>query len=562
MNLVVDARLKEITFTGGLKIGLNGNAILAIIGPNNSGKSTALKEIKARMSAEPPHTKIISSVSLLRKSTTSEIVNQLSPFADNNGIISVPGNSFHLSHIQMWEYTGGIGAFLTRLLVSELDTRTRLSDCDPVAAIDTRAKLNPEHPFQRMYADDGLEFAVSSVFRRAFRMDLVIHRMSGSVIPAYVGQRPKPKRGEDRQSRSYVDRVEQLDKLEEQGDGMRSFASVVGRVITENRPIRLIDEPEAFLHPPQAKILANAIGAQGPTFQTVIATHSSDVIQGLLGDSQARVSVVRLMRTQNGSGATLLSTDDVSRFWNDPILRFSKVLDGLFHDGVIVTEADADCRFYEGLANKSLSEAQLLDVHYAYAGGKDRVPVLVSALSAVEVPVASVLDFDVLNNEQPLKRIIEAHKGDWSKFEPDWLAVKKAVESNDAYLSGDNYRLEVQKQLESYPKGSAVPRGTLSAIKKLSRNASPWDNVKDAGVTIVPKGTPYSSAMRLLSNLREIGVFVAPNGEMEGFCRSIGMHGMKWVEEVMKRDLANDTELAEARTFVAQVFAYLQRKAL
>ncbi len=560
MSVVVDARLGQLTFVGGPTLDLNENAILAIIGPNNSGKSTALNEIKALISGSPSETRVIEGVRLDRKSSADDIRKELMPFADANGVVHLPGHSFHLGNIVTWEHTGGIGPFLTKLLISDLDTRTRLSDCDPISSIDTRLKLSAEHPFQRMYADDGLERSVSEIFRRAFKMDLVIHRMSGSVIPAYVGQRPIPKEGEDRQTRSYIDRIERLDKLEEQGDGMRSFASVVGRVVTENRAIRLIDEPEAFLHPPQAKILANTIASQGPEFQTFIATHSSDIIQGLLGDNNARVSVVRLMRTTTGSRATLLTTEDISKFWKDPILRFSKVFDGLFHDGVIITEADADCRFYEGLANKSLPETDLLDVHYAYAGGKDRVPVLVSALSAVDVPVVSILDFDVLNNEQPLRRIIEAHKGEWSEFEPDWLVVKTAVESKDTFLSGDKYREKVQNQLNLYPAGAAVPKEILSAIRRLSRNASPWDNVKDAGLGIVPVGEPYAAAIRLLDRLSHIGVFIAPNGEMEGFCRSISAHGIRWVEEVMKKELANDAELSDARKFIERVFAYLRKK--
>ncbi|MDR6819573.1 ABC-type cobalamin/Fe3+-siderophores transport system ATPase subunit [Neorhizobium sp. 2083] len=557
MTVLVDGRLEQITFKSGLEVGLSDNAILAIIGPNNSGKSTALAEIRTLVAGQPPSTKLVSSTKLQRRSSQADIRSNLMPLADQDGHIQIPGFGFHIGGVFEWDSTNGIGTFLASLLFSELTTRTRLVDCDPPQSFDARQKRHAQHPFQRMFADDRLEQLVSNVFKRAFKMDLVIHRVAGNIIPAYVGERPKPEHGEDRQSRTYIDRIEALEKLEQQGDGMRSFASVIGRVITENRPIRLIDEPEAFLHPPQAKILAETIAANGADAQTIIATHSSDILQGLLGDNKDRVSVVRLKRTPTGSTASLLTTQNISKFWNDPILRFSRVLDGLFSDGVILAEAEPDCRFYESLAEKALPTSDRIDVHYSYSGGKDRIPVLVSALTAVDVPVVSILDFDVLNNDQPLKRIIESHNGSWADYEADWLTIKEAVERKDAFLGATQFNEELGKLLKGLPKDGAVPKDALTRIRKLARNASPWDNVKDAGVGIVPKGPATIAVHRLLDNLSRIGIFIAPNGEMEGFCRTIEPKGIRWVEEVIKKDLASDPELDAARKFIAKVLAYL-----
>ena len=53
----------------------------------------------------------------------------------------------------------------------------------------------------------------------------------------------------------------------------------------------------------------------------------------------------------------------------------------------------------------------------------------------------------------------------------------------------------------------------------------------------------------LLDGLRRIGIFVVEVGEMEGFARTVSTHGAKWVAEVLKRDLAGDKELEDARVF-------------
>ncbi|BAV45108.1 ATP-dependent endonuclease of the OLD family [Mesorhizobium loti] len=323
----------------------------------------------------------------------------------------------------------------------------------------------------------------------------------------------------------------------------------------------MIDEPEAFLHPPQAKLVAESIVGHGGGRQTIIATHSSDILQGLLSDQGDRVSVVRLTRANSRPTASYLASDQVSELWKDPILRFSNILDGLFHDGVIVTEADADCRFYEAVASAAIPADSRPDIHYTYSGGKDRIPVVIKALAGVNVPVATVVDFDVLNNEQPLRRIVEAHRGDWSIVQPDWQSVKTAVEAKEAFLSGKQFRTDVTTELKSYGNQAAVPKEVLQRVKKLARQASPWDNIKDSGLASVAAGEPTLAAKRLLASLRSIGIFVAPNGEMEGFCRSIGGHGPRWVEEVLKRDLAIDEEIQAARNFVTEIIDYLKRQA-
>jgi hypothetical protein len=53
-----------------------------------------------------------------------------------------------------------------------------------------------------------------------------------------------------------------------------------------------------------------------------------------------------------------------------------------------------------------------------------------------------------------------------------------------------------------------------------------------------------------------IGLWIVPVGELEGFCKSIGGHGPRWVQEVIEtKDLATDSELARARSFVANIWA-------
>jgi len=53
--------------------------------------------------------------------------------------------------------------------------------------------------------------------------------------------------------------------------------------------------------------------------------------------------------------------------------------------------------------------------------------------------------------------------------------------------------------------------------------------------------------------LKENGIFIVEVGELEGFVKSIGNHGPKWVNEVLIKDLINDPELSIAREFIKEV---------
>jgi predicted ATPase len=65
---------------------------------------------------------------------------------------------------------------------------------------------------------------------------------------------------------------------------MRSFATVLLYVLAaDNHSIQFLDEPEAFLHPPQARLLGEYIARERRSkSQLFIATHSTDILDGLM----------------------------------------------------------------------------------------------------------------------------------------------------------------------------------------------------------------------------------------------------------------------------------------
>jgi hypothetical protein len=363
--------------------------------------------------------------------------------------------------------------------------------------------------------------------------------------------------GQDRLSLGYIHELEKLAPIQTQGDGMRSFLGILLYATVGHEAVLLIDEPEAFLHPPQARHLGDFLVSEGGSYQQLfVATHSGDVLRGMLASESSRVRVLRLRRAGDVNITRQLDNCQIAQVWGDPLLRYSNILDGLFHEKVVLCESDSDCRFYsaimDALFEASTDEGRRPDIMFTHCGGKARLPVVIKALRDLEVPISVVADFDVLNDEQPLRSIFEAVGGQWDSMSSDWQQVKSAVDGKKPELSTD----EVRRDIESVLAGASAPMFPSAAKKEIQtilRRSSPWSTAKSVGIPFVPSGQPSQACQRLLDTLGAHGIFVVPVGELEGFAKSAGGHGPAWVAEVLKQDLASSPELEQARQFVREV---------
>jgi hypothetical protein len=53
----------------------------------------------------------------------------------------------------------------------------------------------------------------------------------------------------------YLQEIMALPQVQEQGDDVKSFVGMLLAITATEYPLLLIDEPETFLHPPQAYLL-------------------------------------------------------------------------------------------------------------------------------------------------------------------------------------------------------------------------------------------------------------------------------------------------------------------
>ena len=560
---------ENVTFSDGTLVEIEPRDVIVLVGPNNAGKSLALRELHDYVGGAP-QSRVLASAKL-RSLGTPESFEKF--VRENARVVSQnQGNSIN---IQGYGISLGVGrnsfgsmwprsiAQFRSLFCLRIPTENRITDSNPANAIDPLTD-NPSHPIHLLY-DDRVEERLSEYFRRAFGQDLILYRAGGRRSPLLVGERPIPIGREDRVSATYLERlIDATIPLEAQGDGMRSFASVILHLLAPITPnILLLDEPEAFLHPPQARLLGEIIAAErAQRAQLFVATHSPDVLHGLIGVAPDHLRVLRMQRDGNVNRVKELDKEIVKEISLDPLMRYSSVLSGVFHERVIICEADADCMFYSSILDiPEVHEGRYPDVLFIHATGKHRIATLAKALYSLDVPVDTVLDMDVLNDMSILQGIVEALGGCWSSIEQSAKAVKTAVEEQRPPLSVEEVKGGLQAILE---KNSDVVESLASLKREVNtqfRSASPWETVKSAGQQALPPGEATRHFRILQSLCKSIGLWIVPVGEMEGFCKSIGGHGPGWVQEVTEEyDLATAPELEDARNFVREIWTLRNQK--
>jgi hypothetical protein len=190
----------------------------------------------------------------------------------------------------------------------------------------------PGQPLQVLFANPEIEKSLSSTCFEAFGIRLTLARVWGSNLRLHLGETDE--RVTMPATAAYIEALREMPLLQEQGDGMRSFMGLMLALVTAQFPVIVVDEPEAFLHPPQARLLGRKLATDTPKrTQVFVATHDSEILQGLLAPRDASVTVVRLVRDGSVNRASVLRPQELREIWKDPLLRYSNVLDGLFSSG-------------------------------------------------------------------------------------------------------------------------------------------------------------------------------------------------------------------------------------
>lgn len=548
-------------------IEFNEDDIVILVGPNNCGKSLSLREMLDDGVTIVKYPEIIGSKIITKREFKKEgSGEQFLEFLNRSEVNTIEndpnygvfqrGSSDKSVWVDRWNMSNSWPNLkeVKSLLLNWINTESRLLLSNPANSISITTQ-KPRHPIHILQIDNNLENRFSVYFRKAFGLDLIVHRNAGNQVPLYVGERPMLDKGELPTNRSYYQKIERLERLENQGDGMRAFTGLMLYCFFNFYKILVIDEPETFLHPPQSRLIGQLIALETPkNAQIFVATHSEDFIKGLLSVNSDRIKVIRIDRGMNNRAQfNVLNNNDVVELWKDPILRYSNILNGLFYKKVIICEGDADCQFYSALLDAVTSESEgVSELFFTHCNGKYKMPIVVQALRKLNVPMQVICDFDILREEKPLSEIYEILGGEWKQIREKWKKVKLSIDDKRSQLNRDELKIALSQILDE-TKGDKVSDKQIKDIKEEMKKSSAWSQAKTTGSSFIPAGEPTQLYEEIREELEKCGLLIVEIGELESFYRYSSNHGPKWVNDVIQLNLKTNPKLKEAREFVKKL---------
>jgi len=205
----------------------------------------------------------------------------------------------------------------------------------------------------------------------------------------------------------------------------------------------------------------------------------------------------------------------------------------LFYHGVVVCESEGDCTYY-GAVNSEFTDGAL-DLHFTHASGKSRIARAVAALRSARVPVATIVDIDILQNTVEFNRLLLSHGIDCSPYLVMLKGIQDAVNGKGQTVQRGKFRGAIETMLRDGPQD--MSKEEINLVRAAVQAKSGWKLFKTSGVALL-SGSPRALVEQLLESLEGFGVFLVPCGELEGFHPAvIANEKLKWLQEVLEDEL-------------------------
>lgn len=468
----------------------------------------------------------------------------------HDAIVRYEGMGFSISDYEMKNYDkyDYYPKSIKEMLFRFLTTETRLSACFPQKSVSRKDPATG--PIALLTRDPSYLEKVSSAFYSAFSLEVIPNYFNGGEIPLCLGSTPvSPKDMPVPQINDFMyETLSSYPLAHHQGDGMRSFLGIVLFIYANQYTSMFIDEPESFLHPPQAKLMGSLISSNETSGrQLFISTHSKELLNGMLESGPNRIQVVRVTRANDVNDFALLDVDDISKITSNTLLKYSDLINSLFHERTVLCESDSDCMFYQLIWDTvRASEPTPL---FLPVGGKGRFRTYVNLLSKLHIDYSVVADADILRSPTDIKGVLLQDNVVWESIKSDWETINQEL-GNDEGLSVVSLKAEIDEIFKQC-KGPTFSKTNCGKIRKLLESKSRWDEMKRHGINAL-NGDANKACKRIVNALSHHNVQIVPVGELESFVPSIDSHGPSWVNDVLQEypDL-NDAVYDMARDFVS-----------
>lgn len=516
--------IKNIKLKFGRADGLPNETIFAapitvFVGPNNSGKSKILSEIQSFCSSGQQNINnlIIDKIEL---SPTDET--KIEEKIGHITLKPIPGEGVRPNNILV-----GKGGERQQINVDDLRSVLKNPNARPVQAcrfylaystltlsgsnrihlVNQQAGGNLQQPaessFQVLFRDDRKRKEVRRIVYEALGQYLVIDPTNLGQLNLRLSAIPPVDEREERGiHEEAVEFHSNATPIMQASDGVKAFTGIVTEMIAGDPSVLLMDEPEAFLHPSLSFKLGKEVSGimSDSEKRLFVSTHSPNFVMGCI-QSGAPVNIVRLTYRDEVPTARILPNKEILRLMRNPLLRSIGVLSGLFYEFVVVTESDADRAFYQEVNERLLKHSEgrgIPDCLFLNAQNKQTVKTIIEPLRGLGIPVAGVVDIDVLKDGGSV----------WTSF----LASVSIPE---------------------------IERDSLAALRHVFKEKFKEidkDMKMDGGIQALSE-SHQEGLQNLFNKLSEYGLFVVPNGELESWLKPLEAsgHGPNWLVEIFEK---------------------------
>ncbi|MEH2497720.1 ABC-type phosphate/phosphonate transport system ATPase subunit [Bradyrhizobium sp. AZCC 1678] len=162
--------VEELEFSSGQKIKLTESSILVIVGPNNAGKSSVLREIRDYLIEGWTFGPVLRNATVRVRGSADafkRLVREAGLATDKLGIIKIGWSDYPVDKVDEDIKKGFVGSKAVPLFFSYLGAEERLQIADPSGRGDY-LKSAPKNPMQWLELDNLAEKRISDIFEKTF----------------------------------------------------------------------------------------------------------------------------------------------------------------------------------------------------------------------------------------------------------------------------------------------------------------------------------------------------------------------------------------------------------
>ena len=510
--------IELIRLKAGGEIRLQEDSILALVGPNNAGKSHFLKQLRSALYGGEvlgvhKDEGLIDSVKM--RWPTNDPEKYLLEFAE----LSFGAQGTYFDADLPFEIYGG-GGHLRRSEIKDIaehgdklgpfiESFVRFDE--PISRITETERQSLEklqNALVRLRSQKEAYKSVRDDFQFIFDEEIHFHIHEGK-LNFFLGRPRVPMPAITEANSPEVERfLKGARTLDRQGLGMRNVVGLLIRLYTDSRSVILVDEPEAFLHPPQAHRLGQVLNqvCRRQRRQAICATHDRNFISGLSKGEDEQLTVQRLAsrgKGASGYSSTMVSPLAFSDTRGKSRIRFTSILESLFASATILVENENDALFFESAfdfywsGHPDRGTGVLRDsLTFIPTNGNSNFASTAKLLRDLRSPTVVVGDLDLVSDPTRVERVVSS------------------MDSHDVNHIKD-LAIRIKTRFEQ------LYGSEFATVKKGSREGKIKKKIADNIKLHHADSEVRTLVGQLLELLKRSGVLLIPDGELEDFGRDI-----------------------------------------